>query len=219
MSTAATTNIDDRKISRIASLVLLVAAVLLWFGSRMNWLIVDVFDDKSGDRVIELSGSTWSTEATAIALLLAVAAIAGFALRKWGRRAVGIISALAGIGASWTPLTLLAGTPDPQRAQQLLSSGAASQQAANPVTISSWAEITAMDVQIGGPALTMVGAAFALVGGVLLAMRPGTDGPKLNKYERKAQREEKITEDLKTSPESGRVMWDAIDADIDPTDT
>jgi uncharacterized membrane protein (TIGR02234 family) len=65
----------------------------------------------------------------------------------------------------------------------------------------------------------MFGAAVALFGGVLLAMKPGTDSAKLNRYERKQDRAAKISRDLEAEPDSGRVMWDALDADIDPTDT
>lgn len=205
--------------ANIATVLLLIGAALLWGASRMTWMTVDSFDDKAGESSIDLSGAAWSTEATAIALLLLAAVGAAFALRRVGRRVVGVISALAAAGAAWTPLMLLTQGADPQRAHQLLTSGAASAQANNPVTISSWAEVTNISVSAVGPILAIIGSAIALVGGVLLAMKPGTDGAKLNKYERKAQREEKLAEDLKARPDSGRVLWDALDADIDPTDT
>jgi uncharacterized membrane protein (TIGR02234 family) len=145
-------------------------------------------------------------------MLLLAGSIAGFALRRVGRRMVGVISALAGIGVSWAPLGLLAGEPDPQRAHQLLSTG-------EEAKIAAWAEIANLDVTSAGPALAMFGAAVALFGGVLLAMKPGTDSAKLNRYERKQDRAAKISRDLEAEPDSGRVMWDALDADIDPTDT
>ena len=49
-------------------------------------------------------------------------------------------------------------------------------------------------------------------------MRPGVDSAKLNKYETEAVRREKLGEDLEARPDSGRVMWDALDSGIDPTD-
>lgn len=203
---------------RIGALLVGVGAVVLWIASRTTWLTVSVSDELAGPATHDLTGSVWSTEATAVALLLAVATLAALALRRVGRRLVGIAAALAAAGASWTPLNLLAGEPDSQRAHAILSSGAASQRASDPVTISSWAQVTGIDVLVFGPALALLGCAVALVGGVLLAMRPGTDSPKLNKYERKAARREKLEEDLRTSPDSGRVMWDALDEDMDPTD-
>lgn len=198
--------------SRIAALLLAVSAAVLWAASRMVWITVDTFDDKSGDATNVIIGGLWSTEQTAVAMLLLAGSIAGFALRRVGRRMVGVISALAGIGVSWAPLGLLAGEPDPQRAHQLLSTG-------EEAKIAAWAEIANLDVTSAGPALAMFGAAVALFGGVLLAMKPGTDSAKLNRYERKQDRAAKISRDLEAEPDSGRVMWDALDADIDPTDT
>lgn len=202
-----------------AALLLGIGALALWIASRSTWLTVSVDDDLSGPAVHELTGSVWSTEATAVALLLAAGAIAALALRRLGRRLAGFIAALAAAGASWTPFTLLTGEPDPQRAQAILASGAASQRASDPVSISAWAQVTAIDVSAAGPVLALAGCAVALIGGVIVMLRPGGDGPVLSKYERKAARREKLEEDLRTSPDSGRVMWDALDEDMDPTDT
>lgn len=201
-----------RNISRIAALLLAVGALVLWAASRMAWLTVETFDDKSGDATSTVIGGLWSTEQTAVALLLLAGSIAGFALRRVGRRVVGIISALAAVGASWAPLGLLAGEPDPQRVHQLLSTG-------EDAKIAAWAELAGISVNTAGPALAMVGAAIALFGGVLLAVRPGTDSAKRNRYERRQDRQAKLAQDLVAEPDSGRVMWDALDADIDPTDT
>ena len=53
---------------------------------------------------------------------------------------------------------------------------------------------------------------------MLLIARPGEDSPRQNKYEKETVRREKVREDLEEDPQSGRVLWDAISADIDPTD-
>lgn len=204
--------------SRIATLLIGLGALVLWIGSRFTWLTVDTFDDKSGAATLGIPGATWSTEATAVVLLLLAACVAGFALRRTGRRIVGAVSALAAVGASWQPLVLLAGQPDPERARTILTSGAASQRADAEVLISEWAEVTNLSVGGTGPVLALLGCAVALFGGVLLAVRPGVDSAQRNKYERKQDREAKIAEDLEETPDSGRVMWDALDADIDPTD-
>ncbi|WIM70052.1 TIGR02234 family membrane protein [Corynebacterium suedekumii] len=204
--------------SRIATLLIGLGALVLWIGSRFTWLTVDTFDDKSGAATLGIPGATWSTEATAVVLLLLAACVAGFALRRTGRRIVGAVAALAAVGASWQPLVLLAGQPDPERARTLLTSGAASQRADAEVLISEWAEVTNLSVGVTGPVLALLGCAIALFGGVLLAVRPGVDSAQRNKYERKQDREARIAEDLEETPDSGRVMWDALDADIDPTD-
>ena len=53
---------------------------------------------------------------------------------------------------------------------------------------------------------------------MILAAYPGVDGPKRTQYERKQRRTAHIAAELAAEPDSGRVLWDAIDADIDPTD-
>lgn len=213
-----TTQSTSRRNSRVAAALLGLGAVVLWAGSRASWLTVEAFDDKSGAASETIVGATWSTETTAVALLLAAACVAGFALRRLGRRIVGIVSALAAVGVSWSPLTLLAGEPDIERARTLLTSGLSSQRASDPAALSEWAQLTDVQVNTFGPALTMLGCALALFGGIMLAVRPGQDSAQLNKYERKKNREARIVDDLHAAPDSGRVMWDALDADIDPTE-
>lgn len=209
---------SDRRIGRAGALLLAVAALVLWLGSRMTWLTVGVDDELSGPASYDLVGGVWSTETTAVALVLTVAAVAGLALRRWGRRITGVIATLSAIGVSITPLLTLTGEPDYERAHNLLTTGALSQRANDPVSVASWAQVTEISLHPAGPAVVLFAAAVAIFGGVLLATNPGTDGPKLNKYERLAKRREKLEDDLKTSPDSGRVIWDALDDDIDPTD-
>ena len=79
----------------------------------MGWVVADTADDLAGDRSIAISGGQWSMETTALALVMLAGCVAGLALRRLGRRVVGVISALAATGASWAGLTMLAGTPDP----------------------------------------------------------------------------------------------------------
>ncbi|MGD7000942.1 TIGR02234 family membrane protein [Corynebacterium halotolerans] len=213
-----TTPASPRRTSRIAALLLGIGAAVLWAGSRATWLSVEAYDDKSGTVQENLVGATWSTEVTAVTLLLAAACIAGFALRRVGRRAVGVVGALAAVGASWSPLNLLMGEPEGERVRTLLTSGLASQRESDPVALSEWAQVVDVQINYPGPVIAIIGCALALFGGVLLATRPGPDSAKLNKYERKKNREARIVDDLQSTPDSGRVMWDALDADIDPTD-
>lgn len=214
----STPTAPDRRNSRIAALLLGLGALVLWVASRMDWIAVEAYDDKSGAVSQQIVGATWSTEATAVALLLLAGCVAGFALRRIGRRIVGVVGALAAVGASWAPLNLLAGEPDPERARLILTSAQSSQRASDPVALSEWAQLLDIQVITMGPMVAMIGCALALFGGVMLAAKPGQDSAKLNKYERKRNREARIVDDLKSTPDSGRVMWDALDADIDPTD-
>ena len=79
--------------------------------------------------------------------------------------------------------------------------------------------VLAADAASAGPVLALVGAALALFGAVMVASNPGADKPRTSKYETPAVRQERLQDDLETSQDSGRVMWDALDADIDPTDS
>ncbi|MEZ2120985.1 MULTISPECIES: TIGR02234 family membrane protein [unclassified Corynebacterium] len=205
--------------TRLATLTLGVGAVLLWFSSRLRWVTVTAYDDKSGDAVRNLPGAVWASEVTVIALVLLAGTVAACALRRTARRVIGVLTAFAAVGASWAPLSLFAGTPDAERARILLTSGVATQKADSPVTLSQWAAVQSLDVHVAGPTVAFVGCAFALVGGVILVLRPGgsvTAGS--SRYVTPGARQERLAEDLERSPESGRVLWDALDADIDPTD-
>ena len=203
---------------RIGPLLFAIAAIVLWLSSRATWVTAHVEDELSGAQTLPLIGSFWSLELMGLTLLLLAGVLAGLALRRIGRRIVGIIAALAGAAVAWGPLQLLTRGADPQRAQDLLRASEANQNAVDNVTISSWAQVVSADVAQLGPICAVAAGAAAVFGGVLLAMQPGGDKPRSHKYETSAAREEALAEDLRNSPDSGRVMWDALDADIDPTD-
>ena len=202
-----------------SALMIGVGALVVWISSRMNWITVEAFDDKSGATSQSIVGATWSTEIMALALALAAAGVAALVLRRTGRRIVGGLSAVIAAGASLSPLALLTSEPDAQRAHQILASGVADQRANSGVLLSDWAEITSITAHPTAAVVAMIGCALALVGGIVLAMRPGVDTVRGNQYERRRARAEKIRTDLEEAPESGRVMWDALDEDIDFTDT
>ncbi|MFP7364523.1 TIGR02234 family membrane protein [Corynebacterium callunae] len=202
----------------LSALMIGAGALVVWISSRMNWITIEAFDDKSGATTQSLVGATWSTEIMALALALLAAFAAALVLRRTGRRVIGVLAALLAIGASLSPLSLLTQDPDAERARTLLTSGVASQKANSGTLLSDWAEITSITTHPLAAIIAMIGCALALVGGVLLAMRPGVDTVKGNQYERRQARAERIKADLEEAPESGRVMWDALDEDIDFTD-
>lgn len=202
---------------KLATAGLAVSALIMWGASRLTWLGVSVFDDKSGDAHHNLVGAVWSTEITAVALVLLAAVVATLALRRLGRRIIAALAALVAAAASWQPLQLLLYGADPLRVKELLTSGAASQQQNKPVTVTEWAQITDITVNNLGPILALVGAALGVFSGIVLAMKPGQDGARKSKYEVKQAREEKLADELAEDPDSPRLMWDALDADVDPT--
>lgn len=202
----------------LAALGIGAGALVVWISSRMNWVSIEAFDDKSGNTTQSIVGATWSTEIMAFALALLAAFAAALVLKKTGRRVIGVLAALIAIGASLSPLGLLTQEPDAERARTLLTSGVASQKASSGTLLSDWAEITNITTHPLAAVVAMLGCALALVGGIVLAMRPGENTAKSNQYERKEARAQKIHTDLKEEPDSGRVMWDALDEDIDFTE-
>lgn len=202
----------------LATALLALSAVVIWIGSRLTWLRVDIFDDKSGAAQHDLVGAVWSTEMTAIALVLLAAVVAILVLRRLARRIVAGIAALAAAAASWKPLDLVLYGADPMRVKDLLTSGAASQRQSDPVTVTQWATVENIQVMNTGPLLALVGCAVGLLAGILLVMCPGVDKARRNAYETRQAREAKLADDLAADPDSPRLMWDALDADVDPTD-
>lgn len=213
---------DEKRLGRAGALLMGVGALVLWLASRATWMTVHYADDRTGSGTVDVNGATWSTEVTAVVLLLLAATVAGLALRRWGRRIVGAVGAVAAFGVMVPPLSLLVGTPSVERAKALLTYGGEETTIGNTTgqaAIPEWATISTIDVASFAPVAAVVGALLAAAGGVLLAVRPGTDSATVNKYEKASQRREKIEQDLQAEPDSGRVLWDAIDADVDPTDT
>lgn len=203
---------------RIGPLLMALGASGLWGSSRMSWVQASVEDDKSGGQVVHILGAHWSVELLAVMLLLLAGTVAGLVLRRVSCRIVAIVCAAAAAAVAWRPLQLLTAGPGVQRAQDILQAGQDNDLSVDMTSISDWAVITEASAQPTGPALALVAAAVALFGAVLLATRPGEDSARSNKYETPARRQERVAEDLEKSPDSGRVLWDALDADIDPTD-
>lgn len=216
MTTAAQ---PDKKAAREGAIAVGVAGALTWISSRMDWVRAEFVDDISGGGEASVNGADWSTETGAIAVLLLAGMVAAFALRRLGRRVIGAICAAASVGLAVPAVRLLTSGADPERVHALLTVGADEAQQGNSApAIAQWAEITSATTLVAGPGLALAAALLGLASGVLLIARPGEDSPRQNKYEKETVRREKVREDLEEDPQSGRVLWDAISADIDPTD-
>ena len=204
---------------RLGPLLIAVGTAALWFSSRSTWVKAVSEDDKSGSATNEIVGSAWSLGLMASTLVLLAGVLAGIALRRIGRRIVAIVCALAAAAAAWSPINILTSGADAERAQKILQGVFANENAVDSAAISEWASVISTEVTTFGPIVAIFGAALAFFGAVLLARNPGKDKVKASsKYDTPAARQEKLAEDLETSSDSGRVMWAALDNDIDPTD-
>lgn len=217
MSTVSAPSQLGRRAARAGAALVGISGVVVWAVSQMTWMQVDYLDDLAGDGTAALRGAEWSTELSAVAVLLLAGMVAGFALRRTGRRVVGAVCAVAAAAAAAPGIKLLAGGGDAQRAHAILSAGSETTQSASHAVISQWAEVVSVAVLPAGPSISVLGSVLGLIGGALLALRPGSDAPRQHKYETEAVRMDNVRADLEEDPSSGRVLWDALSADIDPT--
>lgn len=202
----------------LSLLFIALSAAGLWGAGQMVWLTVTVEDDKSGRSVETLNGSLWDPAGTPLALAMLAALILSFAVKPVVRRILGgLVVVLSGV-AGFSAVSLLTGDPDLERARSLLASGTATRRENDPVEISEWANVIDGSVHTWPLVLLLVGAAFGIIGGVLMAMRPGAERKGHSKYETPEARREGVEQDLDDNPGSGRVIWDALDAGVDPTD-
>lgn len=100
---------SGRKI--VSALAIGLGGIVLWGSSRMPWLHVEAFDDKSGAKQVDMLGATWSTETTAVALVLIAACAAILVLRRAGRRFVAVVSAVAAAGGCGRPFNYFSMNP------------------------------------------------------------------------------------------------------------
>ncbi|MGO2649731.1 MAG: TIGR02234 family membrane protein [Corynebacterium variabile] len=215
----ATKAVKKRLNGRNLALVLtLLSAAGLWGTGQMTWLTASVVDDKTGESTEQIIGRVWDAAGTPLALAMLAAMILSFALAPMARRVLGGISAALAATAGFAAVMLLGGDPDLDRAQQLLTTGAATQKSTDPVQISDWATVVDASVHTFPVVLALLAAACGVVGGVLLAMKPGEARQGHSRYETPEARREGVLEDLNEEPGSGRVLWDALDAGVDPTD-
>jgi len=215
----ATKAVKKRLNGRNLALVLtLLSAAGLWGTGQMTWLTASVVDDKTGESTEQIIGRVWDAAGTPLALAMLAAMILSFALAPMARRVLGGISAALAAIAGFAAVMLLGGDPDLDRAQQLLTTGAATQRSTDPVQISDWATVVDASVHTFPVVLALLAAACGVVGGVLLAMKPGEARQGHSRYETPEARREGVLEDLNEEPGSGSVLWDALDAGVDPTD-
>lgn len=202
-----------------ASLLLSVlCAAGLWGTGRMVWVQAHVRDELAGDSTHRLVGAVWDPAATPLALAILATVILSLAVSPLVRRVLGVLIVGFAAVASFRCVPLLTSGADPLRAQALLSSGAATQRQSTPDHISAWAQVLSAEVQWLPVALCLLAAAAGIVGGILLAMRPGAASSGSSRYETPQARREALDVELREQPDAHRTLWEALDAGVDPTD-
>ncbi|MGW4069955.1 TIGR02234 family membrane protein [Nocardia grenadensis] len=191
--------------------LLAVAAAALWGSSRLTWVSVTSADGLTEPRTDELNGGVWFGALTPLALVLLAAIAAILATRGWVRRVVGVLVALIAAVTAVPALALLTG------------SGATEQRAATLAELPGRAQVQELVTAPGAAVLALAGAVAAFGAGLLLARMPTGAKPLSGKYDapatRKAAATRAVQEGTAGGPLPERVLWDALDAGADPTDT
>ena len=186
--------------TRIAPLLLVLSAAALWGASRMVWVDVQSFDGLGQPKTAALTGGTWSTALVPLAAILLVAAVAPIAVRGWRLGVLAVV--IAGMSAvmGYLAISLWVIRDVAVRAVHLAGVPAA--------------DLVGTQRHYGGAILTLVAAVGALVGAVLLLRSVAKPRPEVDRYERRRSAQSPQDD----ADASERVMWDALDEGLDPTD-
>ncbi|HEX2287048.1 MAG TPA: TIGR02234 family membrane protein [Mycobacterium sp.] len=184
---------------RVAQLLLVLAAAVLWVASRMTWVEVTSFDGLGQPKTTTLSGGSWSTALLPLAVLLLAAAIAALAVRGWPMRLLAVLVAATSAGMAYVAISLWVIRDVAVRAAHL---------ADVPV-----ADLVGTQRHFGGAVITVVAAAATLAGAALLMRSAVKERPGAARYARRAVAQP----DESGATMSERMMWDALDEGRDPT--
>ena len=196
--------------TRIAQLLLVVAAVALWTASRMPWVVIRSFDGLGPPKSVTLSGGTWSTALLPLAVLQLAAAIAALAVRGWALRALAALLALVSFAVGYLGLSLWA-VPDV---------------AVRGADLAHIALVTLVGTErhYWGAAAVVASAVGTLVAAMLLMRAASTRPRNASKYLSPGARRSAARSDDPDVPDtanpqlSERMIWDALDEGRDPTD-
>ncbi len=193
--------------TRIAQLLLILAALALWAASRLTWVEVSSFDGLGQPRTATLSGAEWSTPLIPLALLLLAAAVAALAVRGWPLRVVAVLVALSSAAMGYLAIGWWTLRDVAVRAAGLAE-----------VPVSA---LVGSQRHHWGALLTLTAAALTLAGAVLLLRSAVRPGAMTTKYAAPAARREvaarETTPDDTADGMSARMIWDALDEGLDPT--
>ncbi len=200
---------------RIAQLLLLVAAVVLYVASRLTWVEVESFDELGPPKTIALTGSTWSTALVPVALLLGAAVVATLAVRGWPLRVLALLLAVVSAALGYLAISQWVVPDVALRATELAE--------VQLITL------VGSERHYAGAVLTLCAAVATLVAAALLMRAAAREGATQGRYTTPGARRAALREQTQTpadaaspvqtsEPMSERTMWDALDEGQDPTD-
>ncbi|MFD3746955.1 TIGR02234 family membrane protein [Nocardia sp. NPDC058633] len=216
---AASTGRTDAKPAAakpIVPVVLLASAAAgLWASSRMTWVTVHSADGLTEPRTDHLNGSVWFGALTPLALVLVASIAAVFAVKGVLRQLLGVVISVVAAAAAVPGFALAVGA------------GRTADRAGTLAELPVRAVVSGADTHLGPAILSIFAASLALAAGILLTRRADERTELSGKYDnpvfRRADASAAVSEQNAASgtaaPLSDRVLWDALDAGTDPTDT
>lgn len=111
-----TTPKSSRRPQMIAAILMLATAAAFWGASRLTWAIVSAEDGLSPQRAFDVKGADWSPWLTPLALVYLAGIAAVLSVRGWGLRLVALLVAAGGVLAAFPAISLIAGGTDSEYA-------------------------------------------------------------------------------------------------------
>lgn len=185
-----------------------LGAIAVWAATRMTWTDYVTEDGLTTPVSGSIDGGAWQPQLTPLALVMVAAIAAMFAVRGRAGRVVGAVVALTGIAVVVPAADALIGGVDTDRVRSVLD-------------VPARTEVVSTSAAAGPAVLALLGGLAAVVAGIGLlagrAERAGLSGA----YQVPAARREQAAEavgETDSAVTDQRLMWDALDGGIDPTD-
>ncbi|WP_347956575.1 TIGR02234 family membrane protein [Gordonia aichiensis] len=207
----------NRRLQAISSVLILLAALGLWGASQMTWATVLVGEDLGPGYEVTVRGSDWSPWLVPVAIAMAAAVVAAFAVRGWVLRALAILVALGGVLAIFPAVSLLTEGQDNNYVARM--AGVSTRKAVLGIPTEST------------PGYLVIAAAICAIVGAVLMIRTARQGGMSSKYSSPAARRDELERQIfaereraaatgeQSAPETNeRLLWDSLDEGIDPTD-
>nr|WP_223204754.1 TIGR02234 family membrane protein [Gordonia jinghuaiqii] len=96
----------------VAALLMAAAAAAFWGASRMTWATISAEDGLSPQRAFEVNGADWSPWLTPLALVYLAGIAAALLVRGWALRIVALLVAAGGVLAAFPAISLVVGGAD-----------------------------------------------------------------------------------------------------------
>ena len=187
---------------------LVAAGSALLIGGRTWQTITTPRGQGRPDDVLDVSGRTLDSAATALTLVALAGVVAVLATRGLLRRVIGGVIALAGAGLVWRAVESF-GAVGTGRAQRLVLD--------RHRTVGGTSLAPRVEVHGVWPTLLLVCGVLVLVAGALVAWRGQRLSAMSTRYENRAVAQDAAQADAENPQKAATALWTALDRGEDPT--